>query len=95
MQAHRQRASRGSQDVDAKRTGQAEQCYLRGHALRKQGKLAEAAAAFSQALELAPSHFKALFNRAFVLDRVSPSLRSSEHRCLTCVAERAQQQRCL
>ena len=72
MQANKQRASRGSQDMDAKRAGQAEQCYLRGHALRKQGKLTEAAGAFSATLELAPTHFKALFNRAFVLDRVCP-----------------------
>ena len=69
--------------MDAKRAGQAEQCYLRGHALRKQGKLAEAAGAFSQTLELAPTHFKALFNRAFVLDRVCPHPAANSHaRCM-------------
>ena len=71
LQAGKQRASRGSQDLEAKRAAQAEQSYLRGHGLRKQGKLPEASKAFSEALVLAPDHFKALFNQAFVLDRVS------------------------
>ena len=103
------RSSRGSADADAQRVGQAEQHYLRGHALRKQvrcgcgaepwvqagqlalpegcpdpgcalrqclhgqGQLEEAAREFSAALALEPGHFKALFNRAFVHDRVGPT----------------------
>ena len=36
------RSSRGSADVDAQRVGQAEQHYLRGHALRKQVRICRA-----------------------------------------------------
>ena len=80
--------------MDAQRVGQADQHYLRGHALRKQarscmpplaacpplgsmchtertqGSLEAAKQEFSASLVLEPGHFKALFNRAYVHDRV-------------------------
>ena len=46
--------------------------HARGYALRKQGDLRGAVEEYSRALALNPRHFKALFNRAFAFDKVTP-----------------------
>lgn len=46
----------------------ANECNLRGCALRKEGLLQEALEQFSAALDHDPAHFKAFFNRAFTCE---------------------------
>lgn len=48
----------------------ADEHHARGYALRKQGDFVGAVAEYSRALELDPTHFKAMFNRAFSYDKV-------------------------
>ena len=48
----------------------ADAAHSRGYTLRKQGNFLGAVEAYSEAVELQPAHFKALFNRAFSYDKV-------------------------
>ena len=48
----------------------ADAAHSRGYMLRKQGNFLGAVEAYSEAIELQPAHFKALFNRAFSYDKV-------------------------
>lgn len=48
----------------------ADAAHSRGYALRKQGNFLGAVEAYSEAIQLQPGHFKALFNRAFSYDKV-------------------------
>ena len=57
--------------ADAERAARVEQHVAAGTALRKREDFAGALAEYGAALSLHPRHFKALFNRAFSLDKVT------------------------
>lgn len=57
---------------DAERAAKAEEHVAAGYALRKRGDFAAAVAGYGAALGIEPRHFKALFNRGFCLDKVTP-----------------------
>jgi tetratricopeptide (TPR) repeat protein len=48
----------------------ADDYHAHGYLMRREGKYEEAIVEYSKALEHCPSHFKALFNRAFAYDRM-------------------------
>ncbi len=49
----------------------ADEHHAQGYGMRKKGDFAGAVAEYTKALELDPTHFKALFNRAFSYDKAS------------------------
>ena len=44
--------------------------HSQGYAARKKGDYKQAIEFYSQALEVMPNHFKALFNRGFAYDKI-------------------------
>lgn len=61
----------------------ADEYHARGYALRKQGNFTGAIQAYTQALEQEPSHFKAVFNRAFSYDKVRIKVSGNQNACVS------------
>ena len=48
-----------------------EKLHAEGYRLRREGKFFEAIAEYTKALDIMPTHFKALFNRGFAYDKIN------------------------